>query len=107
MGGRRQITPRSRYIRGVNLDPQTILLVVLAALLVPVLLGRVLAAEFGRSFAAFASAAIVGIPVALVFGARVGLLAGTWTLALAALASGPDFLRIDAGNKRWWDHFGG
>ena len=107
MGRHREIARPPRYSRGVNLDPQTIVIVVFAALLVPVLLGRVLAAEFGRTVAALAGAGIVGIPLALMFGPRVGLLAGAWTLALAALASAPDFLRIDAGNKRWWDHFGG
>ena len=91
-------------------DAQSLMLFAIAACVLPVLLGRLLAPRLGRPAAVFALAALAGLGVALWLGAKAGLLAATWSLALAWLGTSRGFLPASLGDvagqvkdsRRWW-----
>ena len=91
-------------------DPQTLMIAAGAAFVFPLVGGWVLAQRLGRGKAAWLVAAVAGIAFALWLGPKAGLLAATWSLGLAWLATSRGFVPASLQdvatsaqeNRRWW-----
>ena len=92
-------------------DPQTLMLFLVAAVLLPIAAGWLLGHRTSRARAALAASIAGGLAAGWRFGPKAGLLAAVWCFGLAYLATSRGFIPSDSSDwaralrdnaRRWW-----